>query len=56
MKFLDNPSDTTQQLTDSLKLNLFRNKENLKKLNYIKENSDITDDIILVAKNLSVNN
>ena len=26
MKFLDNPSDTTQQLTDSLKLNLFINK------------------------------
>ena len=31
-------------------------KENLKKLNYIKEHSDITDDIILIAKNLSENN
>ena len=44
------------ELSENLSLNLFRNKENLKKLNYIKENSDITDDIILIAKNLSVNN
>jgi hypothetical protein len=44
------------ELSESLSLNLFRSNENLKKLNYIKENSDITDDIILIAKNLSVNN
>lgn len=44
------------ELSENLSLNLFRNKENLKKINYIKNNSDITDDIILIAKNLSVNN
>lgn len=47
---------TINELSKNLSLNLFRNKENLKKLNYIKENSNITDDIILIAKNLSVNN
>lgn len=45
-----------EELSENLSLNLFRSKENLKKLNYIKEHSDITDDIILIAKNLSENN
>lgn len=44
------------ELSKNLSLNLFRNNENLKKIKYVKENSDITDDIILIAKNLSINN
>jgi len=56
MSCLENNKTSDDGLFENLSLNLFRNKENLKKLNYIKENSDITDDIILIAKNLSTNN
>ncbi len=52
----ENEKTLANELSENLSLNLFRNKENLKKLQYIKENSDITDDIIIIAKNLSVNN
>lgn len=56
IKSIEDNRQYNEELSENLTLNLFRNKENLKKLNYIKENSDITDDIILIAKNLSVNN
>ena len=51
-----NQDTLMSEISENLSLNLFRNQENLKKLQYIKENSDITDDIIMIAKNLSVNN
>ncbi|HPC34628.1 MAG TPA: HD domain-containing protein [Candidatus Absconditabacterales bacterium] len=51
----ENKKENLQELSENLSLNLYRNKENLQKIKYIKENSDITDDILLIAKNLSTN-
>ena len=56
MKFLDNHYETTHELTDSLQLKLYKNKENLKKARYIKENSDINDEVLWIAESCSINN
>lgn len=57
--FIDNIEslkDTNSNLDTNLHLKLFRNKENLQKINYIKQHTDLSDEIFYLAEKLSNHN